>query len=76
MNELENAIRQAQAEIQELRRRNEVLEAQVHMVETCAMLVRAQMASGPGMTMGEDVVWKLDRALEQHKASAKEAQSA
>lgn len=67
MIELENAIAQAQVEIQQLRRRNEVLEAQVHMVETCAMLVRSQMPHGPGVSAGEDIAWKLGRALERHK---------
>lgn len=62
MIEMEHAVQAATAEINNLRRRNEVLQAKADTVEIFGMALQAN-ARNHGIGMGEDPVWRLERAL-------------
>lgn len=62
MLEMERAVQMATAEINNLRRRNEVLQAKADIVEVFGLALQGN-ARNHGMGMGEDPVWRLDRAL-------------
>jgi len=62
MNEL---AKQACFEIRDLRRRNELLEAQMGIVEVFAAALG--MKKG-GQTMAPDVVWMIERELEKENS--------
>ena len=65
MNDLEHMLRQAVHEIRNLRRANEVLSAQVAVVET----FRAAILGAPrGGGMSPDIAWEIERYLERHPA--------
>jgi hypothetical protein len=61
---MKNLLLQAKEEILQLRRQNELLSAKVETMELFALVLRTQ-PSYTGMTMGEDVAWKLDRQIRQ-----------
>lgn len=58
-----NLLQQASAEIKGLRRRNELLNAQVEVVRVFAHCSGAVSKDG-GQCMMEDIAWNLDRAAE------------
>lgn len=65
MNDLDHMIRNAAAEIRRLRRENEVLSAQVAVVET----FRAALLGPPrGGMMTTDIAWEMERYLERRPA--------
>lgn len=65
MNDLDHMIRNAAAEIRRLRRDNEILSAQVSVVET----FRAALLGPPrNVGMSPDIAWEMDRYLERRPA--------
>lgn len=56
----------ASQEIIALRRRNEVLEAQVHTMDLLGSFLQAEVRRG-GQATGEDVVWRMQKRIEEIK---------
>lgn len=60
---MKHLLIEAEAEIQRLRRRNEILAAQINIVEVFA--TTAGMRQGrDGMAMGVDVAWRLRQEID------------
>ena len=61
-NETKQVLAQAMYKVRELRRRNEILEAQVHTMDTLATFLYAQ---APSRSMGaeEDIAWRIEKLL-------------
>jgi hypothetical protein len=60
---------QAKEEIVTLRRANELLGAKVEMIDLFACVLHTRPA-GQAMGMGEDVAWKIDRAIAEAEPKA------
>jgi hypothetical protein len=58
---------QAAAEIRELRRTNQILQAKVDTMDTLAAFLFSEPPR-PSVGMAEDIAWKLDRAVEELNA--------
>jgi hypothetical protein len=72
MNDLEHMLRQAVHEIRNLRRANEVLSAQVAVVET----FRAAILGAPrGGGMSPDIAWEMERYLERDQPETAKRES-
>ena len=54
-------LRRAAEDIRTLRRRNEILSAQMRVVEIFGAALSGR--GGSGIAMGEDIAWALDRAI-------------
>ena len=61
---MKELLLQASAEIKLLRRQNEILSAKVEMIDLFACLLFTQPARR-SESMGEDIAWKLDKAIDQ-----------
>jgi cell division protein FtsB len=61
-NETKQVLAQAMYKVRELRRRNEILEAQVHTMDTLAAFLFAQ-APQRGMASEEDIAWRIEKLL-------------
>lgn len=59
-------MQQAAEEIRQLRRENEILGAKVEVMELFGLVFRTQPNYG-NRGMSEDVVWKIERAIEAHE---------
>lgn len=71
MKESERAMRAALEEIRSLRRRNEILEAKVEVMNLFAVTLHSSPAY-PSQGMGEDAAWLLQKEidrLEEEKAA-------
>lgn len=61
----EMLLREALADIEDLRRQNELMAAKLEGVEMMAMAVSSRLPSGPSTGMKECVVHKIRRYLEK-----------
>lgn len=61
---MKQLLEQARQEIIALRRQNEILSAKVEMVDLFACVLHTQPARH-SVSMGEDIAWKIERALEE-----------
>jgi hypothetical protein len=63
MADIKNLLLQAQHEIIDLRRRNEVLQAKVDTMDLFALVLNTSPAHG-SVGMAEDVAWALQREID------------
>ena len=64
MTELENILTNAREDILALRRERDILRAKVEVMDLFACVLHTEPAYKPE-TMGEDVVWKLDKVIRE-----------
>lgn len=57
-------LQQAASEIRSLRSQNKLLSARLDMFDKCMVLLHTAPAY-PGLGAGEDIAWKIDKAIEQ-----------
>lgn len=69
MTDTEHLLRQGAEEIQSLRRQNEILAAKVETVELLATFLHARLPEHRGVSMGEDVAWKMLRQADEIAAN-------
>ena len=61
---MKHLLNNAKHEIVTLRRENEILRAKVEMIELFSLILHTKPAY-PSQGMGEDVVWKITKQLEE-----------
>ena len=72
--DLKHTLGFASEEIRRLRRSNEIMNAQLHIVEIFEMALRHSMDK-QSIGMGEDIAWKLDKLLAEVQIEIEATQS-
>ena len=75
MSEMRNLLTQAINEVSRLRRANEILGAKVEMIDLFACVLHTTAAQH-SQGMGEDIVWKMQKAVDAEDALANRPESA
>jgi hypothetical protein len=70
--ELKQLLIKSKSEIDDLRRRNEVLSAKVEVMDLFACVLNTMPARGVGMGLSVDVSWELRTAIEAIEEKAKQ----
>ena len=73
--DLKNLLINAAREIRELRRSNEIMEAQLEMVALFDRVLHARPPERSMIASSEDVAWSIDRALDKITTEEREAKS-
>lgn len=61
--DVRNTLAQAREEIRTLRRENDIMRARWEGVDIAMQLLYATPPQSKGVTMGEDIAWKIDQIL-------------